>query len=148
MIARTGKFNLTVLSQDAPFKIFEHYGFHSGRDVNKFEGHDLPRTENGLIYLPGSSCAVLSATVTGKQEYETHTVFFAEVTEAKVLSDVPPMTYDYYFAHVKPQPQPAAEQQKGWVCKVCGYIYPEEVLPPDFICPLCKHGAEDFEPLN
>ena len=148
MIARTGKFNLTVLSQDAPFKIFEHYGFHSGRDVNKFEDHDLPRTENGLIYLPGSSCAVLSATVTGKQEYETHTVFFAEVTEAKVLSDVPPMTYDYYFAHVKPQPQPAAEQQKGWVCKVCGYIYPEEVLPPDFICPLCKHGAEDFEPLN
>ena len=148
MIARTGKFNLTVLSQDAPFKVFEHYGFHSGRDVDKFEGHDLPRTENGLVYLPGSSCAVLSATVTGKQEYETHTVFFAEVTEAKVLSDVPPMTYDYYLAHVKPQPQPAAEQQKGWVCKICGYVYPEEVLPPDFICPLCKHGAEDFEPLN
>ena len=91
---------------------------------------------------------MLSATVTGKQEYETHTVFFAEVTEAKVLSDVPPMTYDYYFAHVKPQPQPrSGDSRRAGSARSAVYLS-EEVLPPDFICPLCKHGAEDFEPLN
>ena len=150
MIKKTGVFNLSVLSQEAPFKIFQHYGFPSGRNVDKFEGHAdaMPRTENGLIYLPASCNAVLSGKVVATQEYETHTVFFADVTEAAVLSDAPSMTYDYYFSHVKPKPQPAAEKKVGWVCKICGYVYEGEVLPPDFICPLCKHGAEDFEPLS
>ena len=150
MIKKTGVFNLSVLSQEAPFKIFQHYGFQSGRNVDKFEGHAdaMPRTENGLIYLPASCNAVLSGKVVANQEYETHTVFFADVTEAAVLSDAPSMTYDYYFSHVKPKPQPAAEKKVGWVCKICGYVYEGEVLPPDFICPLCKHGAEDFEPLS
>ncbi len=150
MIKKTGVFNLSVLSQEAPFKIFQHYGFQSGRNVDKFEGHAdaMPRTENGLIYLPASCNAVLSGKVVATQEYETHTVFFADVTEAAVLSDAPSMTYDYYFSHVKPKPQPAAEKKVGWVCKICGYVYEGEVLPPDFICPLCKHGAEDFEPLS
>ena len=150
MIKKTGVFNLSVLSQEAPFKIFQHYGFQSGKNVDKFEGHAdaMPRTENGLIYLPASCNAVLSGKVVATQEYETHTVFFADVTEAAVLSDAPSMTYDYYFSHVKPKPQPAAEKKVGWVCKICGYVYEGEVLPPDFICPLCKHGAEDFEPLS
>ena len=150
MIKKTGVFNLSVLSQEAPFKIFQHYGFQSGKNVDKFEGHAdaMPRTENGLIYLPASCNAVLSGKVVATQEYETHTVFFADVTEAAVLSDAPSMTYDYYFSHVKPKPQPTAEKKVGWVCKICGYVYEGEVLPPDFICPLCKHGAEDFEPLS
>ena len=145
MIKKTGVFNVSVLSQDAPFAMFQHYGFQSGRDVDKFAGvQGMARATNGVYYLPYCTNAFISARVTQTIEFETHTLFIADVTEARQLSDVPSMTYAYYFANVKPKPSKLKEQH-GWVCKICGYVYEGEELPADFICPLCKHGAEDFE---
>ena len=145
MIQKTGMFNVSVLSNDAPFAIFQHYGFQSGRDVDKFAGvQGMARATNGVYYLPYCTNAFISARVTQTIEFETHTLFIADVTEARQLSDVPSMTYAYYFANVKPKPSKLKEQH-GWVCKICGYVYEGEELPADFICPLCKHGAEDFE---
>ena len=148
LIRCSGTFNVSILSTEAPFKLFRHFGFQSGRDVDKFA--DFPhaaRSANGLLYLDRYACAFLSARVIAEQEYETHTVFTAELTEAAVLSPAEPVTYAYYHAHIKPQPKPAPEKKKGFVCKICGYVYEGDTLPPDFICPICKHGAEDFEPL-
>ena len=147
MIQRTGVFNVSVLSQDAPFAVFEHYGFHSGKDTDKFAGVDVKRSANGLSYLPQDTKAFLSCKVVKTVEFETHVLFIADVTEARELSSVPAMTYSYYFDNVKPKPTTLSEQ-KGWVCRICGYVYEGEVLPADFICPLCKHGAEDFEKLG
>ena len=145
MIQKTGVFNVSVLSNDAPFAMFQHYGFQSGRDVDKFAGvQGMARATNGVYYLPYCTNAFISARVTQTIEFETHTLFIADVTEARQLSDVPSMTYAYYFANVKPKPSKLKEQH-GWVCKICGYVYEGEELPADFICPLCKHGAEDFE---
>ena len=145
MIKKTGVFNVSVLSNDAPFAMFQHYGFQSGRDVDKFAGvQGMARAANGVYYLPYCTNAFISARVTQTIEFETHTLFIADVTEARQLSDVPSMTYAYYFANVKPKPSKLKEQH-GWVCKICGYVYEGEELPADFICPLCKHGAEDFE---
>ena len=145
MIKKTGVFNVSVLSNDAPFAMFQHYGFQSGRDVDKFAGvQSMARATNGVYYLPYCTNAFISARVTQTIEFETHTLFIADVTEARQLSDVPSMTYAYYFANVKPKPSKLKEQH-GWVCKICGYVYEGEDLPADFICPLCKHGAEDFE---
>ena len=145
MIKKTGVFNVSVLSNDAPFAMFQHYGFQSGRDVDKFAGvQGMARATNGVYYLPYCTNAFISARVTQIIEFETHTLFIADVTEARQLSDVPSMTYAYYFANVKPKPSKLKEQH-GWVCKICGYVYEGEELPADFICPLCKHGAEDFE---
>ena len=145
MVLKTGVFNVSVLSNDAPFAMFQHYGFQSGRDVDKFAGvQGMARATNGVYYLPYCTNAFISARVTQTIEFETHTLFIADVTEARQLSDVPSMTYAYYFAHVKPKPSKLKEQH-GWVCKICGYVYEGEELPADFICPLCKHGAEDFE---
>ena len=147
MIKKTGVFNVSVLSNDAPFAMFQHYGFQSGRDVDKFAGvQGMARATNGVYYLPYCTNAFISAKVTQTIEFETHTLFIADVTEARQLSDVPSMTYAYYFANVKPKPSKLKEQH-GWVCKICGYVYEGETLPADFICPLCKHGAEDFEKL-
>lgn len=147
MIKKTGVFNLSVLTTDAPFALFKQFGFQSGRDVDKFaQGGAEVRTANGLRYVPEYANAVISGKVVEAQEYDTHTLFIAEVTEAVVLSSVPSVTYQYYFDHIKPQPQPTTEKS-GWVCKICGYIYEGEELPEDFICPLCKHGAADFEKL-
>ena len=143
MIAATGEFNVSVLSQDAVFWVFQHYGFQSGRDVDKFENIPEARTENGIRFVEGCTNAVLSGKVIQTMDCGTHTLFLADVTEAKVLSNEPSMTYQYYFDHVKPKPQPAA--QAKWVCKICGYVYDGDPLPPDFICPWCKHGPEDFE---
>lgn len=152
MIAKTGIFNLSVLTEEAPFKLFQHFGFQSGREVDKFPpGGDYTsneRSDNGLLYLPQSANSFISGKVISAVDYGTHTLFTADVTEAKVLSNVPSATYAYYFSHIKPKPQPVEKAKKGWVCKICGYVYEGEVLPPDFICPLCKHGAEDFEPLQ
>ena len=149
MILRTGVFNLSVLSEDADFKVFQQFGFRSGRDTaDKFDGAQAQRTSNGLRYVPGVSNAVLSGKVLQTVDCGTHTLFLAEVTEAKVLSRTPAATYAYYFAHIKPRPQPASEEKKGFVCKICGYVYEGDTLPADYICPLCKHGAEDFEPLK
>lgn len=146
MILDTGLFNVSVLSADAKFEIFKRFGFASGKDTDKFSGFgDTARSENGLLYLTKSVNALLSGKVIDTRDCDTHTEFFAKVTEAKVLSDIPSMTYQYYFDNVKPKPQ---KKIKGYVCKICGYVYEGESLPPDFICPLCKHGAEDFEPIE
>ena len=147
MIARTGAFNLSVLTTDTQFPLIQRFGFQSSRDADKFADYDFAaRSENGLTYVTESSNAFISAKVVQALDYGTHTVFIADVTEAKVLSNAPSLTYAYYFEHVKPKPA-ALSEQKGWVCKICGYIYEGDDLPADFICPLCKHGAEDFERL-
>ena len=146
IIKSTGVFTLSILSTDAPFSLFQRFGFASGRDTDKFQGFSsVARAENGLPYLTEYANAFLSARVVAMNELDTHTQFIAEVTEAQTLSDAPSVTYAYYFDRIKPKPLAAAEKKTGWVCKVCGYVYEGEELPPDFICPLCKHGAEDFE---
>ena len=146
MIHRTGAFNVSVLSNDAPFAMFRHYGFQSGRDTDKFAGvSGMARAVNGIYYVPYCTNAFLSGKVVQEIEFETHFLFIAEVTEARVLDSVPSMTYAYYFANVKPKPQKPAEKKPCWVCKICGWVYEGEELPPDIICPLCKHGAADFE---
>ena len=148
MILRTGVFNVSVLTEKVPFKVFQHFGFQSGRDTDKFAGWEGPRSANGLCYLPEYTNALLSGRVISTADYGTHTLFVAEVTEARILSEEPSVTYSYYFQHIKPKPQPQAEQKKGFVCKICGYVYEGDELPEDFICPLCKHGAADFEPIG
>ena len=148
MIVKTGEFNVSVLSNDAPFALFQHYGFQSGRNTDKFAGvQGMARSTNGIYYIPYCTSAFLSAKVTQTVEFETHTLFIADVTEAKLLSNVPSMTYAYYFASVKPKPA-VLQKQTGWVCKICGWVYEGEELPPDIVCPLCKHGAADFERLQ
>ena len=145
MILRTGLLNLSVLTEDAPFAIFQRYGFASGRDTDKFDGVPEARTANGLRYITQSTNAVISCKVVSTVDCGTHTLFIAEVTEAKILSEDPSVTYQFYFDHIKPKPQPSAEKKSGWVCKICGYVYEGEELPADYVCPLCKHGPEDFE---
>ena len=143
MLKNTGVFNLSVLSQDAVFWVFQHYGFQSGRDVDKFANIPEARTENGLRYVEGCTNAVISGKVVSEVDCGTHTLFVAEVTEAKVLSNEPSATYQYYFDHIKPKPQNT--EKKSWVCKICGYVYEGETLPEDYECPWCKHGVEAFE---
>lgn len=143
MILATGEFNLSVLSEEATFWFFQHYGFQSGRDVDKFANIPEARMANGLCYLEACCNAAVSGKVISTVDCGTHTLFIADVTEAKTLSDAPSMTYQYYFDHVKPKPEP--KEKASWVCKICGYVYEGEELPADFICPWCKHGPEDFE---
>ena len=147
LVKKTGILNVNCLSNEAPFKVFKQYGFQSGRDVDKFAGMtDLPRTDNGIVFLPMYINAVMSLKVEQYVDLDTHGMFICTVEEARVLSNVETMTYNYYQANVKPKPE--TEGKKGWVCKVCGYIYEGEELPDDFICPLCKHGVADFEPIT
>lgn len=147
MIERTGEFNLSFLSQEAEFEVFKHFGFASGRDTEKFAGYEnAARSENGLMYLTGQANAMASVKVNKAVDLGTHMMFIGDVTEEKVLSDVPSVTYQYYFDHIKPAPE--KPKTKGYVCKICGYVYEGDPLPEDFICPLCKHGAEDFEPIG
>lgn len=145
MIKKTGVFNVSVLTQSVPFSVFQHYGFKSGRDTDKITGDSMPRSENGVVYLSSFSNALISGRVVDEVDCGTHTLFIAEVTEAKTLSDESSVTYQYYFDHIKPKPQP--EKKKGYVCQVCGYVYEGDELPEDFICPVCKHGADAFKPL-
>ncbi|MBP5383911.1 MAG: flavin reductase [Lachnospiraceae bacterium] len=145
IVQQSGIMNINCLSVDAPFKVFEDYGFRSGRNVDKFEGQTMPRSANGLIMLPNYVNAVMSLKVEQYVDLDTHGMFICTVSEARVLSDRETMTYTYYQQNVKPKPD--TEGKKGWVCKVCGYVYEGEELPEDFICPLCKHGASDFEKL-
>lgn len=147
MILKTGQFNVSVLTEAVPFKIFQHFGFQSGRDVDKFADMEYARSANGLAYIPQYSNACISGKVIDALDYGTHTLFVAEITEAVVLSEDASVTYTYYFEHIKPKPQQLEEKKKGFVCKICGYVYEGDELPADFICPLCKHGVEDFEPL-
>ena len=150
MILKSGSFNISVLSEKVSFDIFQRFGFQSGKDADKFEGFSsVARSANGLYYITAGVNAFLSGRVTEALDCGSHTLFIAEVTEACVLSEDPSVTYAYYFDHIKPKPQPKIEEKKtGWVCKICGYIYEGDELPPDFICPLCKHGADDFERLE
>ena len=144
-------FNVSVLTEKTPFEVFKQFGFVSGRDVDKFADKAYPTTENGLKYLSDCSNAVLSAKVVDYYDYGTHTLFVAEVINAKKLSDEPSVTYAYYQSNIKPKPQAAAPAEElgkeKWVCKVCGYTH-EGPLPEDFICPWCKHPASDFEKVN
>lgn len=148
IIKKSGSFNVSVLTTDVPFKVFENFGFKSGRDTDKFTGEvQTERAENGILYLTKYTNALISGKVIETHDYGTHTVFIADVTEAVVLSDLPSVTYQYYFDNIKPKPKASSADKKGYVCKICGYVHEGDELPPDFICPLCKHGAEDFEKL-
>ena len=153
LLRKTGVLNVSVLTEKTPFDIFRQFGFQSGRDVDKFADKTYPTTENGLYYLPDYANAVISAKVIDAHEYGTHTLFVAEVTEAKTLSDEKSVTYEYYQNNIKPKPQAPVVEEKSestqhkWVCKICGYTH-EGPLPADFVCPWCKHPAEDFEKVS
>jgi flavorubredoxin/flavin reductase (DIM6/NTAB) family NADH-FMN oxidoreductase RutF len=146
VVKQTGVMNINCLSIDAPFSVFEQFGFRSGRNVYKFEGEEVLRSDNGLVFLSKYINAFMSLKVEQYVDLDTHGMFICTVTEARVLSDRDTMTYTYYQTNVKPKP--ATEGKKGYVCKVCGYVYEGDELPEDFICPLCKHPASDFEPIS
>lgn len=149
MILSSGAFAVSILSENVPFSIFEQFGFQSGKNVDKFAGVTYDnRTADGIRYLPSYTNGVISAKVTDSLDCGTHTVFFAEITQAFATSSNPSVTYQYYFDHIKPKPTAKVDKKSGYVCSICGYIYEGEPLPPDFICPICKHGASDFEKLK
>ena len=149
MIQKTGKFVVSIISQGAEFDLFKHFGFQSGRDVNKFDGFtDYARCENGLCYITKGTNAYISVTVTGTQDLGSHTMFVGTIDDMEILSDERSATYEYYFENIKPKPQAVGETQDGktiWRCTICGYEYVGDELPQDFVCPICKHPASDFE---
>ena len=146
-VSQTGVMNINCLSIDAPFKVFEDFGFRSGRNTDKFEGQEeLLRSDNGLVFLSQYINSFMSLKVEQSIDLDTHVMFICSVTEARVISDRETMTYTYYQKNVKPKPN--TEGKKGYVCKVCGYVYEGDELPEDIVCPLCKHGAADFEPIG
>lgn len=149
MILKSGVFNVSIISQNAKFDLFKHFGFQSGRDVNKFEGFKAcERSENGILYVTEGTNAYISVKVTKTEDLDSHTMFVGQITDMDVLSDVPSATYEYYQNNIKPKPQPVGQTEDGqivWRCTICGYEYVGEELPEDFICPLCKHPASDFE---
>lgn len=146
MIKSTGIFNVSIISEDAYFELFKHFGFQSGANCNKFEGFmAVERAENGVLYLTAGVNAYISAKVIQEIDLGTHTMFIAEVTDADVVSDIPSATYAYYHSNIKPKPQKKESEKTVWRCKVCGYEYEGENLPDDYICPLCNHPASDFE---
>ena len=146
IIKQTGVMNVNCLSVDAPYSLFENFGYRSGRAENKFQGQDNPRSDNGLVFLKQYINSFISLKVTDYVDLDTHGMFICEVTEARVMSDRQTMTYNYYLQNVKPKP--VTEGKKGFVCKVCGFVYEGDELPEDYICPLCKHGVADFEPIQ
>ncbi len=146
VIRQTGVLNVNCLSIDAPFSVFQQFGFQSGRTVDKFAGQKINRSGNGLVFLDKYINAFMSLKVEQYVDLDTHGMFICSVTEARVMSDQDTMTYTYYQQNVKPKPE--TEGKKGFVCKVCGYVYEGDELPEDIICPLCKHGAVDFEPIQ
>ncbi len=145
LIKQSGILNVNCLSVDAPFSVFQQFGFQSGRGVDKFAGMDVLRSDNGLAFLPRYVNALISLKVEQYVDLDTHGMFICSVTEARTISDKDTMTYTYYQNNVKPKPETAGK--KGFVCKVCGYVYEGDTLPDDIVCPLCKHGAADFEPI-
>jgi len=173
IIAQTKQFNINVLTQDTPFSVFSDFGFVSGREKNKFENRkDVARAANGIYYLTEHSNALFTAEVaetpdsqvrggqneklllpggSGTVDLSTHTLFIARLTDAVSLSEEPSVTYNYYQKHIKPKPKTKPSQDdspKGYICEVCGYVYEGEKLPDDYICPICKHGAEAFRALS
>lgn len=146
IIKMTGEFNISCLTTDTPFEVFERFGFKSGRDTDKFDGFDkISVSNNNIPYLTEYSNAYISLKVKETVDCGSHTIFIAEVTDAKNLSDSESLTYAYYHKNIKPRPQKPKKSNGFWRCKICGYIYESEELPPDFVCPICKHGASDFE---
>lgn len=147
LVKQSGRLNVSTLSQEASFETFRHFGFQSGRDVDKFAGYgDCERSANGLYYVTAGTNSYISATVEQAIDLGTHTLFIAGVDDMAVLSDVPSTTYTYYQEHIKPKPEaPKAKGKTVWRCRICGYVYEGEELPADYICPLCKHPASDFE---
>lgn len=150
LVQKSGRFNLSVLSEAAVFDTFRHFGFQSGRDVDKFAGYpDCRRSANGLYVITAGTNAFFSATVEQSIDLGTHTLFIAGVDDMDLLSQEPSATYAYYQSQIKPKPEQKASSGKtAWRCTVCGYVYEGEELPPDFICPLCKHPASDFEKIT
>lgn len=149
MIKDSGKFNVSVLSENAPFDLFKHFGFQSGKNVNKFADYtDYKTSANNIPYITQGSCAFLSATVYSCVDLGTHTMFIANVVDGEIISDNEPVTYSYYHKNIKSKPQKVeVKAQSAYRCKICGYIHEGE-LPDDFVCPLCKHGASDFEKIK
>lgn len=150
-ILNTKKFNVSVLTEKTPFSVFENFGFRSSRDVDKFVAEN-PVSNSGIRYINDYANSFLSADVVEVLDFDTHTVFVGEVTEAVVLSEEPSVTYAYYHKNIKPAPAKKEDGGKVWVCKICGYVYDEktegvpfEELPEDWVCPLCKHPKSDFE---
>lgn len=146
MILKTKEFNVSVLAENSKFETYKHWGFQSGRNIDKMESISFKRSANGLVYIAEETNAFLSAKVVSTLDLGTHTLFIADVTDGEVLSQVPSATYSFYQNNIKPKPA-SSEKKKGFICTVCGYIYEDETLPDDFICPVCKHPASDFKPL-
>lgn len=149
LIKKSGVFSLSLLSEDCSFETIKHFGFQSGRDVNKFEGIQTPVDCNGIPYLGWNTCSVISGKVVEQQDLGSHTLFIAEVVDAILLNDKKPLTYADYQERVKPKPEKKVEDRPivGWRCKICNYVYEGSELPADFSCPLCGHGPDDFEPI-
>lgn len=149
MIVKTGKFTVSVISQDAGFDLFKHFGFQSGKDVDKFKNFEkCKRRENSIYYITEGTNAYISVNVSKTEDLGSHTMFIGEITDMEVLSETPSVTYDYYLKNIKPQPENVGTTTDGktiWRCTICGYEYVGEELPEDFVCPLCKHPASDFE---
>ncbi len=146
LVKESGKFNISILSEAASFDTFKHFGFQSGRDVDKFADYtECKRSANGLYYVTAGTNGYISAVIEQSVDLGSHTMFIAAVEDMEVLSDVPSATYAYYQSDIKPKPEKVAAGETVWRCTVCGYVYEGEDIPADFICPLCKHPASDFE---
>lgn len=145
MIQKSGVFNVNILGESAPFDMFKHFGFQSGKTVDKFADYPYTTSKNALPVLTKHICGYISGVVEQEVDLGTHILFIAKVSDGEVTSKETPMTYSFYHAHVKPQPKPADEPKSGWRCKTCGYVYEGDLLPEDYVCPLCKHGVDDFE---
>ncbi len=152
MIMNTSRFTVSVISQNAGFDLFQHFGFQSGKEVNKFENDvNCKKSSNGTMIVLDGTNAYISANVISSTDLGTHTLFIADVTDADIINDTPSATYEYYQKHIKPQPKATGKTTNGqtiWRCTVCGYEYVGEELPEDFTCPLCKHPASDFEKIT
>ena len=145
MILRTGTFNVSVLTENSRFETYRHWGFQSGAETDKMEGITFQRAENGIVYNEDQCNVYISAKVVSATDLGTHTLFLADVTDARALADEESVTYSYYQKNIKTAPK--TEGKKGFICTVCGYIYEGDTLPEDFVCPLCKHPASDFKKL-
>lgn len=143
MIKSTREFNVCILDETAPFSIFERFGFQSGRDIDKIAGCEVERSGNGIVYPKSNISAYISGKVVNEIDLGSHTMFLADVSDAAVISGLEPVTYSYYQKNIKPKPKET--KAGGYRCKICGYVYEGDKLPEDFVCPLCKHGADDFE---
>ncbi|MCR4610366.1 MAG: flavin reductase [Lachnospiraceae bacterium] len=149
MILESKVFNVSIISEEANFDLFKHFGFQTGREVNKFDGYDkCVRGDNGVYYVTEGINAFISVKVTKTEDIGSHTMFIGEITDMEVLSEAASATYVYYMNNIKPKPEAVGKTEEGktvWRCKICGYEYVGEELPEDYICPLCKHPASDFE---